>query len=388
MDDGLEDLKRLRSQLPEDRPAATEQSAPLDATVAATTSPTVDPPVESEEKGHSEEAPVTAAAILERLGTAVPAADTDEEKPAAAEFIHDRRSPRATQAAGSPADVEIEKVPADVASPSDEKDGIREEKDGIREEDNDSIQEYMSRLIARSRGEVRKSSIAVPRPAPPSPKTPSSVSGEASQTKAPGTPQPMRPVANETPQIEQRPKKRKPRLPAPELTSDLPAMRELAKVAAQHALNQHARNELRRTFFAKIAVIATGIAAGTFLLIRSQPQEPGFYGGLLSLGIAVIWTLRFAAASAKQYVSKAQTKALMEQVVERRQDDHRDIDTTSQANVSGEPPQNHPTDEQPQAAPDSTNEPTGERDKDEPGENAPLPDPAAETPESIDGRDF
>ena len=74
LDDGLEELSRLRAQLQQDRQAAATEPSAVHPTPPGATSAAVGQPVESEEidfKPPSDQPPVTAADILEHMGATV-----------------------------------------------------------------------------------------------------------------------------------------------------------------------------------------------------------------------------------------------------------------------------------------------------------------------------
>ena len=50
-------------------------------------------------------------------------------------------------------------------------------------------------------------------------------------------------------------------------------------------------------------MVLIALAAGIFLLIRSESHGFNFYAGIISLGVAAVWTLQFAAATARRHVA-------------------------------------------------------------------------------------
>ncbi len=83
-----------------------------------------------------------------------------------------------------------------------------------------------------------------------------------------------------------------PRAAAPETPVNLSAMRELANLSAQSAINRHARRTLVSTMYSKLLVAAVALAACGGLSWMWMPSMPGdvtFYAVLLALLVAVYW---------------------------------------------------------------------------------------------------
>ena len=149
-------------------------------------------------------------------------------------------------------------------------------------EDDESIDNYMAQLLKRVRG------------------VGSNYQGPASQAPEPvarsaqNVSQHSSPPADEQVQSAQEvPAKLTRRAPAPELSSDLAAMRELANLSARAAIDQHAYRNWGRAAFGKltIALLAAGTGAGA-VCFAPAPDSMLMYAGLSSFVVAVFWLLQ------------------------------------------------------------------------------------------------
>ncbi|MCX7428357.1 MAG: hypothetical protein NTW96_22345 [Planctomycetia bacterium] len=204
-----------------------------------------DEPGSAEPGRPSESAPVDASEILGRLGV-VPLVPDDEPEPSSPEV----QSVAASSAEAAPA----------------------------REEDDESINEYMARLMQRVRTVAQE-------PVAPGPRR-----------------EPERPVPSEpeTPPRQQEPVDRSPRRSAPENVERLSAMRELASASAHSAIDLHARNKHRESVREKLLFTITALVCGVGLIgawARFGASNVSYYVGLISLLAGVVWAMRYAVLS-------------------------------------------------------------------------------------------
>jgi epidermal growth factor receptor substrate 15 len=200
----------------------------------------------SAEPGYpSESAPVDASEILGRLGV-VPLVPDDEPELSSPEV----ESVAASRAEAAPA----------------------------REEDDESINEYMARLMQRVRTVAQE-------PVAPGPRRESE-----------------RPVASEpeAPPRQQEPVDRSPRRSTPEDAGRLSAMRELASASAHSAIDLHARTKHRESVREKLLFTVTALVCGVGLIgawARFGASNVSYYVGLISLLAGVVWAMRYAVLS-------------------------------------------------------------------------------------------
>jgi len=98
-----------------------------------------------------------------------------------------------------------------------------------------------------------------------------------------------------------------PRAAAPETHVDLSAMRELANLSAQTAINRHARRTLVGRMHSKLIVAAVAFTAcgGLFWMWqRTAPGEVTFYAALFALLVAVYWGVHYALLTGRLIVSR------------------------------------------------------------------------------------
>jgi hypothetical protein len=83
------------------------------------------------------------------------------------------------------------------------------------------------------------------------------------------------------------------RAAAPELSSDIAAMRELANLSARAALDKHAYRNWGRAAFGKFTIAVLAAAAGVGAVhFAPSPDSMLMYAGLLSFVIALFWLLQ------------------------------------------------------------------------------------------------
>jgi hypothetical protein len=152
--------------------------------------------------------------------------------------------------------------------------------------DDDSIEDYMSRLLRRVRGEGP--APAVPYQFPAQSPIPSPTEPQAAKSASP--------VADESvPQdAEAHASLYRPRATAPELTTNLKAMRELANSACRTAIAKHqkrrgGREVVGRLIGVGLALAASGLAAGVALVFDSWLAG---FAALVGFVAVAYWTLR------------------------------------------------------------------------------------------------
>jgi hypothetical protein len=162
-----------------------------------------------------------------------------------------------------------------------------ESPDESQAEEDESIDDYMTRLLERVRqtagpesGPTRPDpSRERPAPEPISPQTPP----ERADSPAPA-PEPVS-QPSESPGLT-------PRAVAPERSVDLSAMRDLANLSAQAAINSYSRKVLYSRSAGKLMVAIVALAASTALLWIWWVKSPGLlplYAGVASLGISLFF---------------------------------------------------------------------------------------------------
>ena len=156
-------------------------------------------------------------------------------------------------------------------------------------EDEESIEDYMAKMMMRIRG-VQGSATQASQAPPPAP-----VKKEKSSAE-------MKP-SESAEQIEMEAKSKEPQKPfemaprkAPvELTSNLAAMRELANVSAREAIDLSVRNRWSQAAFGKLSVAGVALlAAGILFYWTRDPMTVSFLGGGVASLIAVFWALQGA----------------------------------------------------------------------------------------------
>jgi hypothetical protein len=218
------------------------------------------------------DSPVNLADVFRRLGAKVELEeDEDESKPS------------------EPA-AEISR-PADSAS---QRPSAASRAAANKESDEESVDEYMARLMQRIRSVEDEPEARSP--APSYARRESSTAGS--------------PVESPKPQVTQQrePLELLPRAAAPERKIDLSALRELANLSADAAINQHSRRVLIRTMVSKLLVSVVALLAGGGLLWMWKlpgAQQLTFYSGLLALLIAIYWGIEYALLTGRVIISKS-----------------------------------------------------------------------------------
>jgi hypothetical protein len=154
---------------------------------------------------------------------------------------------------------------------------------GRHEEDDESIDNYMAQLLKRVRG------VGSAHESPASQARETVQSRVQQETESASPP----PSSEQTPVVQEVPARLARRAPAPELSSDLAAMRELANLSARAAIDKHAYRNWGRAAFGKltIALLAAGTGAGA-VHFAPAPDSMLMYAGLSSFVVAVFWLLQ------------------------------------------------------------------------------------------------
>jgi hypothetical protein len=213
---------------------------------------------------------------LRRTGFDVDLAD-EEEQPEEDAHLKDQSS---GEAAAEPA--------TDISAP------VRRPRKPVGQggEEEVSIDEYMSRLLARSRGDSAPPSTPtakVSRAPAAAPATPAATSRPSSTPVEPA-PQPEPPQPGEPLELARR-------AVAPERQVDFKAMRQLANLSAKNALHKHESKQLTGNTRTKLLVTSVSVVAGVSLLvIRLLPGAPPvtIYGAVASFAVAALWGVNYA----------------------------------------------------------------------------------------------
>jgi hypothetical protein len=250
---------------PDQQPAAVEENVEPEPVAAA------------EPKGKTDAAPVSLADVLRRVGAADLLAETVAEEEA--------EEPAEVTPLPPPATVEPRSPKASVHHEGEE----------------ESIDDYMSRLMERVRGgtgrtesPARRPQNTTPQAAPEAPRAVEVKAAETS-TPVPVTPRPPEPV------------ERAPRKAAPEKEVGLSAMRELANLSAKNAISQHARRQMIVSTRDKLLVAVAGLVVGAVMLWfwgRPLAAPLTFYSAIASFIVALFWGMQYAVMTGHLIVDK------------------------------------------------------------------------------------
>jgi len=280
-----EALQRSRQQWEAERLAA--ESAPAEPPEPAATPAAVaaaEPPAEPEALQEpeflepSDNAPVDLAEVFRKIGAEKLLTGDEPEQ--------DSGAPPAAQA--MPA---AEQVPQP-----------RQPNHPAKEGEEESIDDYMVRLLKRLRSTTGGAEVADCRPQAPPPRqpavpaAPAEAAPESASVPQPATPPPRKPV------------QMTPRAKAPEKMADLSAMRELANLSAQSALDWHTRKLLARARRGKLLIVISGLAATALLLWMWSAYGLGaltYSGALVGLVVAIFWGLQYAILTGHLIISRS-----------------------------------------------------------------------------------
>jgi hypothetical protein len=99
-----------------------------------------------------------------------------------------------------------------------------------------------------------------------------------------------------------------PRTEAPEKRVDFSALRDLANLSAQFALNRHARKGLIRAVYSKLLVTSVALIVTAALLWMWNSMECAtstFYAAMAALMISVLFGMEYAVLTGRLIVNKA-----------------------------------------------------------------------------------
>jgi hypothetical protein len=229
----------------------------------------------------SNHAPVDLATILRKTGFQV---DLDDEEPPTVKKVEGKRQPAKDVLNGAPPDRPADRPTVDISAPV-----PRPRKAPESNEKEVSVDEYMSRLLARSRGDAEPPSDPKAGPVRTAVSTaPSAVSRPILVPAAP-VPASADPPPAEAGEIA-------PRAVPPEKRIDMRAMRQLANLSAKNALQNHERKQLSGTKRAKLLVTLVSAVVGVLLLIiHLLPKAPPvtIYGAIASFAVATLWGVNY-----------------------------------------------------------------------------------------------
>jgi len=168
-------------------------------------------------------------------------------------------------------------------------------------EDEESIDDYMSRLLSRARGSGGAEGSSVTAPETVSKRQPDPPTSPAHEEFT-------RPDSLPKATPRRKPVELSPRAIAPEKTTGLSAMRELANLSSQSALSRHARRQMAQMVRTKLAVAAAGLVAGGLLIWMWRRNVTGpvvFYAALVSFLAGLLWAIQYALLSGRIIFNKA-----------------------------------------------------------------------------------
>ncbi len=159
--------------------------------------------------------------------------------------------------------------------------------------DEDSVEDYMTRLMARIRGEAEPAAAARPQGARPQPVRP-----EPTRPEAPVRGRVVEPDQGESDADEQlamlEPGEFTPRNKPPEMNKDLSAMRELANKNARNALHVHSRKQLKNEATGTLMVAIVSILVSFILMwLSTHGGMLTYWASLISLVIAGIFGIKY-----------------------------------------------------------------------------------------------
>jgi hypothetical protein len=162
-------------------------------------------------------------------------------------------------------------------------------------DDEESIDDYMVKLLERVRGgaPAGPSSYQMPASRPPTPPAPVAAMSEPAVPAAGGE------SAN--------PKEMAPRAVAPEKNVNLSAIRELANLQAKSALTQHERRRLSISSRAKLLVTIVALSVGMFLIWARLTQglpDNTVYAAAIAFTVAVFWGFQYFVVTGRLIVAK------------------------------------------------------------------------------------
>ena len=171
------------------------------------------------------------------------------------------------------------------------------------EQDEESVDQYMARLLARVRSAVSDGEGRVSEPGPAV--RPSDRSAGPPQADASEPASPCGPVEGAASKRTE-PVEMSPRAVAAEKSVDLTVLREVANLSAQHAIGRHSRRQRNRAVGGKLVVALFALVAAAYLAATWWFGDGGdwaLYAGALALSIAMLW-LHYALRVRRQWAGR------------------------------------------------------------------------------------
>jgi len=165
------------------------------------------------------------------------------------------------------------------------------------EDDEESIDDYMARLMER----VRSITVGAGEPSPSS-RAPQGIEGSLSRDASGRSPEANPPLHE--------PGKMSPRAVAPERAVDLSAMRELANLSAQTAIDRHSRRKKLHVSRSKLLVSLAALFVGGAMLGIWWTGEVGdlgyysYYGAMACFALAALWAVPYALTVCRTMIAK------------------------------------------------------------------------------------
>ncbi|MGQ9576652.1 MAG: hypothetical protein ACUVUC_15195 [Thermoguttaceae bacterium] len=178
------------------------------------------------------------------------------------------------------------------------------------EDQEESVEQYMARLLERVRAGQGGGGLADWAAEPGNSAGNGSLVDPSAGTIAPGGEgTEARQASKESSSPAARPR----RAPTPDTPVDLGAMRELANLAAQTAIQRHVKRKLMRLGAGKLAVISLALISGAALVAMSWLFGGGdlsLYAGLFCLWVAAIWGFQYALLSGRMAAGRSRPLAM------------------------------------------------------------------------------
>ncbi len=207
-----------------------------------------------------------------------------------------------------PEEVEVTPEPSVPESKAPEPEAAAPPDVGEHQDAEDSIEDYMARLMARVRGAHpdEKADGAAEDSADDASPASTSDSGQPSDDEA----EPAK--VTENPAEQPRPEYF-PRVPA-ELSTDMSAMRDLANASARGAINAHSRTRLTAALNGKLILsIVSMIAAFALMWFATTGGKPMlFYASILAMVIAIASGAQFVVLTVKKLLSAGEDDHLLD----------------------------------------------------------------------------
>jgi chromosome segregation ATPase len=154
--------------------------------------------------------------------------------------------------------------------------------------DEESIEEYMAKLLQRVRGDAPGQTVAAITPSKQGSERVLSMTAPANFPSAPLTAPPSAGGADVTSSMGFEPAKRRSSLPGPQ--TDLEALRALANESARRAISRHALRKHRRTALTKVIVSSLAGVTSLWLMLESESWfNLQFITACVSMCVAAYW---------------------------------------------------------------------------------------------------